>query len=119
MYNNNKNKSSLIALSVHMQINELIKSKFLSFMFVRTQVCVYGNWNGNVLFNDALNTFLTQLYGGYKVKDHSYSERLNSLSQLHGLLFPISSKGSFICTICVCVCVFIHLIISLKIYLYF
>ena len=29
----------------------------------------------------------------------SHSERGNSLLPLHGLLFPISSKGSFICTI--------------------
>ena len=33
------------------------------------------------------------------VKDHSDSERGNPLSSLHGLLFVISSKGSFICTI--------------------
>ena len=32
------------------------------------------------------------------VKDHSDSERGNSLPP-HGLLFPINSKGSFICTI--------------------
>ena len=32
------------------------------------------------------------------VKDHSDSERGNPLLP-HGLLFPISSKGSFICTI--------------------
>ena len=32
------------------------------------------------------------------VKDHSDSERGNPLPP-HGLLFPISSKGSFICTI--------------------
>ena len=29
------------------------------------------------------------------VKDHSDSERGNPLLPLHGLLFPISSKGSF------------------------
>ena len=41
------------------------------------------------LFNDTLNTFYLPLYGvEHMVKDHS-----------HGLLFPISSKGSFICTI--------------------
>ena len=33
------------------------------------------------------------------VKDHSYSERGNRLSPLRVLLFPINSKGSFICTI--------------------
>ena len=54
---------------------------------------------GNVLFNDALNTFYLRLYGvGHMVKDHSDSERGNSLPP-HGLLFPISSIGSFICTI--------------------
>ena len=51
---------------------------------------------GNVLFNDALNTFYLRLYGvGHMVKDHSDSERGNPLPP-HGLLFPISSKGSFI-----------------------
>ena len=32
-------------------------------------------------------------------KDHSDSKRGNQLPSLHGLLFLISSKGSFICTI--------------------
>ena len=54
---------------------------------------------GNVLFNDALNIFYLRLYGiRHMVKDHSDSERGNLLPP-HGLLFPISSKGSFICTI--------------------
>ena len=54
---------------------------------------------GNVLFNDALNTFYLRLYGvRHMVKDHSDSERGNPLPP-HGLLFPISSMGSFICTI--------------------
>ena len=51
----------------------------------------------NVLFNDAFNTFYLRLYGiGHMVQDHSDSERRNPLPP-HGLLFPISSKGSFIC----------------------
>ena len=51
---------------------------------------------GNVLFNDALNTFYLRLYGVRQmVKDHSDSERGNPLPP-HRLLFPISSKGSFI-----------------------
>ena len=33
------------------------------------------------------------------VKDHSDSKKGNLLLTLHGLLFPISSKGSFIYTI--------------------
>ena len=54
---------------------------------------------GNVLFNDALNTFYLWLYGiRYLVKDHSDSERGNPLLP-HGLLFLISSKSSFICII--------------------
>ena len=53
---------------------------------------------GNVLFNDALNKFYLRLYGvRHMVKDHSDSERGNPLP-IHGLVFPISSKGSFICT---------------------
>ena len=54
-----------------------------------------GRKEGNVLFNDALNTFYCY---GYMVKDHSDSEKGNPLPP-HRLLFPISSKGSFICTI--------------------
>ena len=51
---------------------------------------------GNVLFNDALNTFYLRLHGvRHMVKDHSDSERGNSLPP-HRLLFPISSKSYFI-----------------------
>ena len=54
---------------------------------------------GNVLFNNALNTFYLRLYGvRHMVKNHSDSERGNLL-QPHGLLFSIDSKGSFIRTI--------------------
>ena len=50
---------------------------------------------GNVLFNDALNTFYLRLYGvRHMVKDHSDSEKGNLLPPL----FLISSNGSFICT---------------------
>ena len=56
-------------------------------------------YEGYVLFNDALNTFSSCYnYGvGHMVKDHSDSETGNPLPP-HGILFPISSKGSFICT---------------------
>ena len=54
---------------------------------------------GSVLFNDTLNTFsYSYMASDIMVKDHSDSERGNPLPP-HGLLFPISSKGSFICTI--------------------
>ena len=47
-----------------------------------------------------LNTFYLRLYGiGHMVKDHADSERGNPLLPLHGILFTIDSKGSFICTI--------------------
>ena len=53
----------------------------------------------NVLFNDTLNIFYLWLYGvRHMVKDHSDSEKGNLLLP-HGLLFPNSSKSSFICTI--------------------
>ena len=53
---------------------------------------IEGRKEGNVLFNDALNTFYLRLYGvGHMVKNHSDSERGNPLPP-HGLLFPISSK---------------------------
>ena len=50
---------------------------------------------GNVLFNDTLNTFYLQLCGvKHMVKEHSDSEKGNPLP-LHRLLFPINSKGFF------------------------
>ena len=60
---------------------------------------ISGTGTGNVLFNDALNTFYLRLYGViHMVKDHSDSERGNPLPP-HRLLFLINSKGSFICII--------------------
>ena len=56
-----------------------------------------GRKEEHFLFNDALNTFYLRLYGiRHMVKDHSDKKSVYSLPQ-HGLLFPISSKGSFIC----------------------
>ena len=72
-----------------------------SFKSLGRKETFYLTWRkeGNVLFNDALNTFYLRLYGvRHMVKDHSDSERGNPLPP-HGLLFLISSKGSFICTI--------------------
>ena len=55
-----------------------------------------GREGGNVLFNDALNTFYLRLYGvRHMVKDHSDIERRNPLPSLHALLFSISSKGFY------------------------
>ena len=53
----------------------------------------------NVYLTTHSTHFILRLYGvGHMVKDHSDSERGNPLPP-HRLLFPISSKGSFICTI--------------------
>ena len=49
---------------------------------------------GNVLFNDALNTLRLLWRRAFGKNYHSDSERGNPLLP-HGLLFPISSKGSF------------------------
>ena len=92
-------------------------SEFITYLCVRGCVDTADNWTrwllwqptvkpsrepvveGNVLFNDALNTFYLRSYGvRHMVKDHSDSEKGNTLPP-HGLLFPISSKGSFICII--------------------
>ena len=56
---------------------------------------------GHFLINDALNTFYLQLYGvRHMVKDHSKSNsKRGNLLLPYALLFPVSSKGSFICTI--------------------
>ena len=50
--------------------------------------------------NDRSNDpFYLWLYGvEHIVKDHLESKKVNQLPPLHGLLFPISSKGAFICT---------------------
>ena len=52
-----------------------------------------GRMEGNVLFNDALNTFYLRLICvRHMVNEHTDSERGNPLPP-HGLLFPINSKG--------------------------
>ena len=72
-----------------MQLLAITRST-MKFLFIRQE--------GNVLFNDALKTLYLRLYdvGHMVVEDHSDSEKGNPLPP-HGLLFPISSKGSFIC----------------------
>ena len=72
----------------------MLRTKFSCRMAVET---ARRKKEGNVLFNDALNTFYLRLYGvRHMVKNHSDRERGNPLPP-HRLLFPISSKGSFIC----------------------
>ena len=88
-------------LSKYVEI-DILKSErrktFLSDKSYLRQIRREGR-KGNILFNDALNTFNLRLYGvGHVIKDHSDSERGNPLPP-HGLLFSINSKGSFICII--------------------
>ena len=59
---------------------------------VNTKQSIPRYKEGNVLFNDALNTFYLRLYGvEHMVEDHSDSERGNPLPP-HGLLFPIKRE---------------------------
>ena len=54
-------------------------------------------WRKTFLFNDELNTFYLWLFDiGHMVEDHLHSERKKQLPPLYGLLFPSSSKESFI-----------------------
>ena len=49
-------------------------------MYICIYVCECGRKEGNVLFNDALNTFYLRLYGVRRmVKNHSDSEKGNLL----------------------------------------
>ena len=62
----------------------------------------YGNGRKEIFY---LTMHSTHFIYGYMVsdiimvKDQSHCERGNPVLSLHGLLFPINSKGSFICTI--------------------
>ena len=70
-----------------------------SFSFFFLSFLTPGREGRKCLFNDALNTFYLRLYGvRHMVNDYSDSEKGNPLPP-HRLLFPINSKGSFICTI--------------------
>ena len=72
------------------------EARYGRFCQSHSMLCLYRK-EGNVLFNDALNTFYLRFYGvRHMVKDDS--EKGNPLLP-HRLLFPINSKGSFICTI--------------------
>ena len=76
---------------------------FNNYLYYKTQEKItklYCRQDGRkCLFTNALNTFYLRLYGvRHMVKDYSDRERGNLLS-LHGLLFMICSKSSFICII--------------------
>ena len=72
----------------------MANEKNLYFWFVRS--CLKLHQREREMFY--LMTHSTHFIYGYMVKDHSDSEKENPLPP-HRLLFPINSKGSFICTI--------------------
>ena len=75
------------------------RGRFGTVSFIWNALLTERYTEGNVLFNDALNTFYLRLYGvRHMVKDHSDSEKGNPPAP-HRLLFPINSKNYFICTI--------------------
>ena len=52
-----------------------------------------GRKEGNVLFNDALNTFYLRLYGvRHMVKDHSDSEREETCCRHMGYSFRLAAR---------------------------
>ena len=51
---------------------QILDGNLIAFLVINHK----GRKEGNVLFNDTLNTFYLRLYGvGHMVKDHSDSER--------------------------------------------
>ena len=74
----------------------MVHIKYPLLLIGKSSLC-NGRKEGNILFNDALNTL--RLYGvSHMVKDHSDTEKGNPLPP-HRLPLSINSKGSFICTI--------------------
>ena len=78
-------------------LSDKIRLKYLFNIIERGMCYPICGKEGNVLFNNVLNTFYLRLCGIiHMVKDHF--EKGNPLPP-HRLLFTINSKGSFICTI--------------------
>ena len=68
-------------------VENIFNDFVFTYVWISENIVNYGNVTniilerkeGNVLFNDALNTFCLRLYGvGHIVKDHSDSERLTA-----------------------------------------
>ena len=77
-----------IYLSIYLVVGAIRQNRL--YVIVSVQVTT----EGNVLLNGVLNTLYLRLYGFiHIVKDHSDTKRGNLLPPLHGLPFPISSKG--------------------------
>ena len=93
----------------HYKVIYKMASEYLNCLMA---IIIWKHARTSVLFNDIVNTLLMErrkemfylmthsphfIYG-YMAKDHSDTKRGNPRLP-HGLLFPISSKGSFICII--------------------
>ena len=69
-----RSRSQVIDLTKHS--THFIYGYMASDIWLRTILIARGRKEGNVLFNDALNTFYLRLYGvRHMVKDHSDSKR--------------------------------------------
>ena len=82
-------------ISCVMFVSRPLYSKIKSAMMImiRMTTMMVMMKEGNVLFNNALNTFYLRLYGvRHMVNNHSDSERGNPQPP-HKLLFPINSMG--------------------------
>ena len=87
-----KQASCLVALSGSDRLSSMVNTRLVYQKVVLRGVTV-GWKEGNILFNDTLNTFYLRLYGvRHMVKDHSDSDNGN-LMPPHMLLLPINSKS--------------------------
>ena len=94
-----KKSTDLLHFSFKEGRKEMLYLMTCSIYFIYSYMALEIWWRkeGNVLFNDAINTFYLRLYCvRYMVKDHSDSEETRCR---HIGYSPINSKGSFICTI--------------------
>ena len=90
--------SSCLIRSVAMSLNAVFPYSHCTYVKPEDLIW-FQRKEGTVLFNDGPNFVYLRLYGvRHMVKKHSDSERGNPLPP-HGLLFPNSSKGYFICII--------------------
>ena len=95
-------EGSMMRIDLRLTVHKSLSCGCVFIIFPAKKCCYtleHYRKKGNVLFNDALKTLYLRLYGVIDmVTDHSDSERGNPLLP-HWLLFPINSKGSFICII--------------------
>ena len=92
---------------------EIVVHNFSYTQFQSTGRTLIGK-EGNVLFNDALNTFILRLHGvGHNAKDHTQIAREETRSRHMGYYFRLAA--TIIRTIIIIIAVMILLIIIFKI----